>query len=52
MWGSDQAASIEPQGIWRLVKDVRAIERAMGNGKKCLWPSEVPVMNKLRRVGR
>jgi N-acetylneuraminate synthase len=52
MWGSDQAASIEPQGIWRLAKDVRAIERAMGNGKKCLWPSEVPVMNKLRRVGR
>jgi N-acetylneuraminate synthase len=52
MWGSDQAASIEPQGIWRLVKDIRAIERAMGNGKKCLWPSEVPVMNKLRRVGR
>jgi N-acetylneuraminate synthase len=52
MWGSDQAASIEPQGIWRLVKDVRAIERAMGNGQKCLWPSEVPVMNKLRRVGR
>ncbi|MGQ0811354.1 MAG: N-acetylneuraminate synthase family protein [Nitrospiraceae bacterium] len=52
IWGSDQAASIEPQGVWRLVKDVRAVERSMGNGKKCLWPSEVPVMNKLRRVGR
>ena len=52
MWGSDQAASIEPQGVWRLVKDVRAIETAMGNGEKCVWPSEVPVMNKLRRVGR
>lgn len=52
MWGSDQAASIEPQGIWRLVKDVRAIQKAMGDGKKCLYPSEVPVMNKLRRVGR
>lgn len=51
MWGSDQAASIEPQGIWRLVKDVRAIEKSMGDGKKCLYPSEVPVMNKLRRVG-
>jgi N-acetylneuraminate synthase len=51
MWGSDQSASIEPQGVWRLVKDIRAIERAMGDGKKCLWPSEVPVMNKLRRVG-
>jgi N-acetylneuraminate synthase len=51
MWGSVQAASIEPQGIWRLVKDVRAIHKAMGDGKKCLYPSEVPVMNKLRRVG-
>jgi N-acetylneuraminate synthase len=51
MWGSDQAASIEPQGIWRLVKDVRAIEKAMGSGEKCVWPSEVPVMKKLRRVG-
>jgi len=52
MWGSDQAASIEPQGVWRLVKDVRAIQKALGDGKKCLYPSEVPVMNKLRRVGR
>ena len=51
MWGSDQAASIEPQGVWRLVKDLRAIEKAMGSGEKCVWPSEVPVMNKLRRVG-
>ena len=51
MWGSDQAASIEPQGIWRLVKDIRGVEKAMGNGEKCVWPSEVPVMNKLRRVG-
>ena len=52
MWGSDQAASVEPQGFWRLVKDIRAVEKAMGNGVKCVWPSEVPVMNKLRRVGR
>ena len=51
MWGSDQAASIEPQGVWRLVKDLRAIEKAMGRGEKCVWPSEVPGMNKLRRVG-
>ena len=52
MWGSDQAASIEPQGVWRLVKDLRAIDKAMGSGEKCVWPSEMPVMNKLRRVGR
>ncbi len=50
MWGSDQAASVEWQGFWRLVKDVRAIELAMGDGIKRLWPSEVPVMKKLRRV--
>ena len=50
MWGSDQAASVEPQGMWRLVKDVRAIEKARGNGVKCVWPSEVSVMQKLRRV--
>ena len=51
MWGSDQAASVEPHGFWRLIKDIRAMERAMGDGVKHLWPSEVPVMNKLRRVG-
>jgi len=51
MWGSDQAASVEPQGIWRLVKDIRAVERARGTGVKCIWPSEVAVMQKLRRIG-
>lgn len=51
MWGSDQAASVEWQGFWRLVKDVRAIEKAMGDGVKRLYDSEVPVMQKLRRVG-
>lgn len=50
MWGSDQAASVEPQGFWRLVKDIRAVEKAMGDGVKRVWPSEVPVMKKLRRV--
>jgi N-acetylneuraminate synthase len=51
MWGSDQAASVEWQGFWRLVKDVRAMEKAMGDGVKRLYASEVPVMQKLRRVG-
>jgi N-acetylneuraminate synthase len=50
MWGSDQAASVEWQGFWRLVKDVRAIEKSMGDGIKRVYPSEVPIMNKLRRV--
>lgn len=51
MWGSDQAASVEWQGFWRLVKDIRAIEKSMGDGIKRVYPSEVPIMNKLRRVG-
>lgn len=51
MWGSDQAASVEPGGFARLVKDARAVEAALGDGKKRLWPSEVPIMQKLRRIG-
>jgi N-acetylneuraminate synthase len=50
-WGSDQAASVEPQGITRLVKDIRVIESALGDGMKRVLPSEIPVMKKLRRVG-
>ena len=51
MWGSDQAASVEWQGFWRLVKDIRALERAMGDGVKRVYPSELPIIKKLRRVG-
>lgn len=50
MWGSDQAASVEPQGMLRLVKDVRAIEQALGDGQKRVWASEIPIQQKLRRV--
>ncbi|NLX10388.1 MAG: N-acetylneuraminate synthase [Chloroflexi bacterium] len=50
MWGSDQAASVEPQGFARMIKDIRAIETAMGDGVKRVWPSEVPIREKLRRV--
>ncbi|MCL4559714.1 MAG: N-acetylneuraminate synthase family protein [Chloroflexi bacterium] len=50
MWGSDQAASVEPQGFVRLVKDVRAVELAMGDGVKRVYESEIPILNKLRRV--
>jgi N-acetylneuraminate synthase len=51
MWGSDQAASVEPQGIRRLVRDVRDVEVALGDGQKRVYDSEIPVMQKLRRVG-
>lgn len=50
MWGSDQAASVEPHGFVRLVRDIRSIEKAMGDGVKRVYESEVPMMNKLRRV--
>jgi len=50
MWGSDQAASLEPNGISRLVRDIRLIETAMGDGVKRLIEREVPIMQKLRRV--
>ena len=50
MWGSDQAASVETHGFERLVKYIRVVEQALGNGVKRVWPSEVPIMNKLRRI--
>jgi N-acetylneuraminate synthase len=50
MWGSDQAASVEPHGFAHLVRDVRNIELAMGDGVKKLYDSERPVRDKLRRV--
>jgi N-acetylneuraminate synthase len=50
MWGTDQAASIEPRGLERLVKYVRDIEAALGNGIKTVYPSEIEVMKKLRRA--
>lgn len=48
MWGSDQAASVEPQGFARLVRDIRVIEAAMGDGKKRVYDSERPIRAKLR----
>lgn len=48
MWGSDQAASVEPGGLIRLVRDIRVIEQAMGDGVKRVWESEIPIREKLR----
>jgi len=48
MYGSDQAASLEPQGLKRVVNDIRRIESILGDGVKKIWPSEIPVMKKLR----
>ena len=51
MFGSDQAASVEPQGIASLVKNIRHAEVALGDGEKRVYDSEVSIMKKLRRVG-
>jgi N-acetylneuraminate synthase len=51
MWGSDQAASLEPNGMQRLLRDIRLVETAMGDGQKRLLDRERPIMEKLRRVG-
>ncbi|WP_268544123.1 N-acetylneuraminate synthase family protein [Candidatus Nitrosotenuis cloacae] len=50
MYGSDQAASLEPSGLMRLVRDIRLIDKILGDGIKKVWPSEMPVMKKLRIV--
>jgi N-acetylneuraminate synthase len=52
MWGSDHAASLEPSGITRLVRDIRLIESALGDGVKRVFDSEKPIIQKLRRVGK
>jgi len=48
MYGSDQAASLEAPGLFRMVKDVRALDLILGDGKKHIWDSELPAMKKLR----
>lgn len=51
MWGSDQAASLEPNGITRLVRDIRLWEQSKGDGVKRVYEREIPIIKKLRRVG-
>ncbi|MGW3644591.1 N-acetylneuraminate synthase family protein [Streptomyces sp. NPDC000878] len=50
MWGSDQAASVEPQGLTRLVRDIRIISESLGDGVKKVYESEIGPMKKLRRI--
>lgn len=50
MWGSDHAASLEPAGLQRLVRDLRIIEVALGDGVKHVYASEIPIKMKLRKV--
>lgn len=48
MYGSDQAASLERAGLERMVRDVRLVDKILGDGIKRIWDSEIPVMKKLR----
>jgi N-acetylneuraminate synthase len=50
MWGTDQAASVEIGGMFRLVKDIRDIEKALGDGLKRVYESEKASQTKLRKV--
>jgi N-acetylneuraminate synthase len=50
MWGSDQAASVEPGGFHRLVRDIRVVETALGDGVKQVYESEMPAKARLRRT--
>ena len=49
-WGSDQAASLEMAGLYHLVRDVRQVPTLMGDGIKVVYKSELPIIEKLRRV--
>ncbi len=49
-YGYDQAASLEKEGLRKLVRDIRILDKIMGNGKKKIWASEKPNIKKLRQI--
>ena len=48
MWGTDHSASVDPQGMIKLARDIRLVESAMGDGVKKVYDSEKPIIAKLR----
>jgi N-acetylneuraminate synthase len=50
LWGTDQKASLEPDELHELVRAIREVHSALGDGIKRRYPSELPAMRKLRRV--
>ncbi len=50
MWGSDQAASLEPKGFASLIRDIRILQDALGDGVKRVFPGELAPLSRLRRV--
>lgn len=49
LWGSDQAASLEPEGLRKMVRDIRNVKSFLGDGVKKVYDSELPIKKKLRR---
>jgi len=49
MWGSDHAASLQPSGLTRLIRDIRLIESSMGTGEKKVFERELAMIARLRR---
>lgn len=49
-WGSDQAASLETAGLYHMVRDIRQVPDLLGDGKKIVYPRELPIIEKLRRI--
>ena len=50
LYGHDQPASLEPTGLRRMVRDVRLVEKIMGDGEKRIWDSEKDAQKKLRQI--
>jgi len=50
MYGSDQSASLEPEGMIRMVRDIRMLDKILGDGKKRIMDSELPAKKKLREI--
>ena len=48
MYGSDQAASIEAHGVFELMSRLKLTDKMMGDGEKCVYLSELPIIDKLR----
>ena len=51
-WGSDQAASLETPGLFHMIRDIRQIPSLLSDGKKVVYEREIPIKEKLRRVGK
>ena len=49
-YGTDQAASLEPKGLNTMIRDIRILEKIMGDGEKRVWKSEIPNQKKLRQI--